>query len=180
MNKNVLLEVQSEVGKDTTSPSDDFQELVALIEEMNIVEFEPLLDENLNSELEDSFLGKYHILAILRDLFMEYKAAGDTRISIEQGTCGHGCDKRCAIINLQGNNSKKNFAFGLDKSDAPIVNFHTCYGFLGKNKSKKLIDEDMMFNSLKKDAELKGKNTSGFNDGMKKILMDAIRVMYID
>ena len=167
-------------NKDTDSinKNENLQELVSLIEEMNIVDFEPLLDEDLNHELDESFPEKYHILAILRDLFIEHKTNGDTRLLIETGTCGHDCDRKCPVINLQGNSSDKNFAFGLDKTDSNIVNFHTCFGFVDKNNSPKFIDGDMMINSFRKAAEIKGEDTSSYNESMKNILMSAVKTFH--
>ncbi len=180
MKSELLLEITQKeaVAPVTEKEGEDIQELISLIEEMNIVDFEPMLDENLNSEISESFPGKYQILAILRDLFEEYKAGGDSELQIELGTCGHNCDRKCPVINLRGNNSGKNFAFGLDKMDSNVVNFHTCYGFVDNNKSPKFIDGDMMINSLKKGAEMKGQDTSRYNDRMKTILMEAVHVFH--
>lgn len=179
MNNDVLLEIKKDLASlASEEEKENCQELIALIEEMNIIDFEPLLDEDLNSELGKKFPGKYTILAILRDLFIEFKNSGDTKLSIEAGTCGHNCDTNCQIINLQGNNSGKNFAFGLDKSDSKIVNFHTCYGFADKNKTPKYIDGDMMMHSFRKDAEMKGKDTSRYNERLKEMMMSAVKIFY--
>lgn len=176
----LLLEI---VNKETervipNDEQDGFQEVLSLIEEMNIVGFEPFLDEDLNDDIGESFPGKYHILAILRDLFIEFKEQGDTRLIIERGSCGHQCDRTCPVFNLQGNSSGKNFAFGLDKMDDSVVNFHTCYGFVDKQKTPKIIDGDMMINSLRKASELKGEDTSRYNDGLKLILMSAVNMFH--
>ena len=180
MSTEIILEVINNTeNKNTSQEGNDYNsELLALISEMNIVDFEPNLSEDLNSKFSDSFPGKYHILAILRDLFLEFKNAGDEQIIVEEGTCGHKCNHKCQIINLQGKTSGKNFAFGLDKTEHNIINFHTCYGFVNKNNEPQYIDGDMMMNSFRKAAELKGKDTTMYDDKMKDIFMTAIEIFH--
>ena len=180
MEKLLLVEVANRSTETliTDEENENFLEIMELISEMNVVGFEQKLDEDLNSKLSDLTPGKYQILAILRDLFIEYKSGGDTQLLVETGTCGHSCDRKCPVINLQGNNSGKNFAFGIDKEDSNVINFHTCYGFVNKNKSPKYIDGEMMMNSFRKAAEMKGKDTSIYDETMKKVLLSAVKVFH--
>ncbi len=175
MNKDLLVEVLKQDDIDTKSPEDQehLSLIMSLISEMNLVDFEPMLDEGLNSE---SSLNKYQTLAILRDLFIQFKEGGDTQILVELGTCGYyDCKRKTTIINLQGNNTGKNFAFALDKTETSIINFHTCYAFVDRNQAPKHVDGDMMMTAIKKKNEFKGGYTSDYDETTKNILLSVVR-----
>lgn len=183
MKTETIVEVIKKIEETTSSKEEQehFSELMALISEMNIVDFEPNLSEDLNAELGSSFPGKYEILASLRDLFLEFKNEGDNQIIVEKGTCGHRCSRgrNCQTFNLQGNNSGKNFAFGFDKSEESFDNFHTCYGFLDKNNKPKYIDGDMAMKAIVKDSARQGKSiTMDDAEILKGPLLRAIKGFY--
>lgn len=176
MNSSTLLTVHNRVnsGDQTTQDKDQLDEILALISEMNITDFEPHLDEDLNPA--DDKEGKYRTLAILRDLFEAFVSSGDSSVNVEQGSCANNCFKDCKVVNLQGNHSRKNFAFNLEKTEGTITQFHPCYGFKDKNNQPKLIDGDMMMDAFRKRASMKGEPTSQYNDRMKEMLLGAIKV----
>jgi len=153
-----LLELNVKTQKDqTTSEKDQLNEIMSLFSEMNIAEFEPFLDENLNSDRhQELYVGKYHSLAVLNLLFHGFKESGDTEIEIEQGGCRGGCFKNCSVINLRGNNSKKNFAFVLEKENGLISNFHPCSLYEGHDKVAQKVDMGLYEITKNKLRTLKG------------------------
>lgn len=137
-----LLSLKLKTGvSQTQSEKDQIEEIIKLIAEMNLPDFEPLLDENLNKDRhEELYLGKYRSLAILQELFYAFKESGDTEIEVEQGYCRVGCFENCSVVNLVGNKSRKNFAFVLEKENGLISNFHHCSLYENKERVAKKVD----------------------------------------
>ena len=88
------LEIISNIKRDTLNDSEknQLEEVIALFSEMNVTEIEPLLDEKINGDkVDQNNLSKYQVLAIIRDIFLDYKKSGDTSILIEIGKCKGNC-----------------------------------------------------------------------------------------
>lgn len=156
MNKLIEVKVNTSENPDQAS-KDQLEEVMNLLKEMNLVEFEPLLDEKLNSDMhQDLYLGKYRSLALLQELFLAYKDSGDTEIELEQGFCRFECHKNCSVVNLRGNNSGKNFAFVLEKEDGVISNFHNCSLYENKDRIAQKVDMGLYERMRNKQRKMKG------------------------
>ncbi|TCI84463.1 hypothetical protein [Tenacibaculum sp. M341] len=170
------LEIQSNIKIDALSDThkNQLEEILALFAEMNVTKIEPIIDENVNDK--DS-LGKYQTLAVLRDLFIDFKNSGDTKVSIEIGKCNSNCYPDCAVFNLTGNTSNKNFAFVLDKENGIIKKLHYCGLFSTKDNIQKKPDVDMYINALKKEVEMEGGDTSQYDsEDTREMLKHALNM----
>lgn len=163
------LKVVSDINIEKLSEShqNQLEEILNLFKEMNASIIEPHIDEDLNENNKSKAgdkLGKYTALAILRDIFLEFKKSNDTKVSIEIGKCQSNCYPNCCVFNLSGDVSKKNFSFVLDKKDGVIKTLHYCGMFSTNNDIRKRVDADMYLCALKKESEMNGKDVSGFDD----------------
>lgn len=116
----------------------DFIERVKIL---GVKEIEPLLEEGVKviGRLE-----KYEFLALLRDLFIEFRKLGDTKILISEGTCGIcGAYKVKSqyssirpvrkVVEMKGNHSGEAFYFALLSEDHEPLKFRICNGFVDRN-----------------------------------------------
>ena len=140
----ILLKKDIRISNQYEKDQIDF--LYKLISEMNIIDIEPILKENLNSNTK----GKYQFLAILRDIFDDYKKADDTKLDLEIGKCKSNCFKNSVVFNVSGNKTKRNFAFVVEKSNDCIDGMHICMDYLTKSDTEKKIDLKLLINSVKK------------------------------
>lgn len=155
-----LIDVKLKKDKHQTQAEKiQIEELLELFAEMNIRDFESLLDEDLNSDRhQEIYFGKYRSLAILQELFSAFKETGDTIIKVEQGYCRGECFKNCSVVNLSGNKSEKNFAFVLEKEDGLISNFHHCSLYETKDRIAKKVDMGLYERIKNKQRKMKGES----------------------
>ncbi|WP_442267491.1 hypothetical protein ACSIGC_07395 [Tenacibaculum sp. ZS6-P6] len=177
------LKVVSDINIEKLSEShqNQLEEILNLFKEMNASIIEPHIDEDLNEDYKNEDgekLGKYAALAILRDLFLDFKKSNDTAINLEVGKCKTNCYPDCCVFNLSGNISKKNFAFVLDKQDGIIKTLHYCGMFSTKDNVRRIVDVDMYLNASKKEAELRGKDVQNYNDPEIRQIMKQILENY--
>lgn len=142
------------------SSKNQLDEIFTLFSEMNVAGIEPLLEEKLNEDDKkpsehDKNLNKYQVLTIIRDIFLEYKKSGDTSVIIETGKCGSNCYPG-SVFNLQGNISKKNFSFIINKTNGLIKEVHYCSLFSTNDNKRRKPDLEMYINTLKKQSEFEG------------------------
>ena len=177
---NKILEVLLKDSKaESQEDKNQLEEILQLISEMNIVELEPHIDEDVNQKKEDvEQSGKYEILTVLRDLFVDFKNSGDTSVNLEMGSCYSECYENCNVINLCGSHSGKNFAFVIDKNDDKIMQFHTCPFFIDSNKEFKKIDKNFLFNARKNVGLMNGEDEESYNDNYKTQMIKELELVY--
>lgn len=175
------LEIISNIKRDTLNDSEKNQldEVIALFSEMNVTEIEPLLDEKINGDkVDQNNLSKYQVLAIIRDIFLDYKKSGDTSILIEIGKCKGNCYPG-SVFNLQGNNSKKNFSFIINKNNGLIKEIHYCSLFSTNDNQQRKPDTQMYINTLKKQAEFQGEPTDRYDkENYKEAIESAFEIAW--
>ncbi len=101
---------------------------VQLIKDFDISEAEKLITDDFNTEYTE--FNKYHKLAALKKVLLEFRKKGDTELAFQKGQCKEKCFKRDNLYQLIGNNSGLTFDFGIIEEDGEIVNFHNCSGFI--------------------------------------------------
>jgi hypothetical protein len=170
--KNEIILRCLEEDIETTNARNEIEELMDTIKSMNLEELDRLLDEELNNNVS----GKYFILATLRDLFINYEKLGDTELTLELGYCEKNCYKNaCKVFNLSGKDSGKDFAFVIEKNSDRISGIHLCPSFTDSNDVKRPIDNDLYYDALKKDSEMRKKRKSNWDDEKSKKLLNRLR-----
>ena len=120
------------------------KDFIDQVKVLGLMEIEPLLEEDVKIV---GRLEKYEFLALLRDLFNEFKKLGDTRILVSEGTCGicgaykvntpyssiRGIRK---VLQLKGNNSGEAAYFAIQSKENESLMFKFCNGFIDKDGSK--------------------------------------------
>ncbi len=120
------------------------KDFIDKVKTLGIMEIEPLLveDTKIIGRLE-----KYQFLALLRDLFLEFKKLNDTEIIVDEGSCGI-CGKTTItskwssirpirkVIELRGNNSNETIHVAILSRENENLNFKFCNGFILKNGEK--------------------------------------------
>jgi hypothetical protein len=114
------------------------------VKTLGINEIEPLLEEDVKviGRLE-----KWGFLALLRYLFIEFKKLGDTKIVINEGTCGlcgayvsklaySSIKSVRKVIQMRGNNSNETFHFALLSQPHETLNVRICDGFIDRSGTK--------------------------------------------
>ncbi len=174
------LEINTQENRNQTQENkNQLKEILELISEMNLIKLEPHIDPQVNKKLlKEKQPSKYQLLAVLRDLFLEFKASGDTSIKIEQGKCYSGCyGDDCSVINLSGNNSGHNFAFVIEKSNDSMT-FHTCPFFMDDQKEFKKINTDFLYNVRKKIGLMNGEEEELYDKYYKERMISEIDLVY--
>ncbi|MEM1324535.1 MAG: hypothetical protein AAGI23_01205 [Bacteroidota bacterium] len=122
-------------------------ELLKLMQDLNIQGIEPLISED--AVLQDIY-NKYDILAVLRNIFLEYKKLGDQEISIREGGCGSTCQLNGApVYELYGHQSERTFAFVIREENSQIVNIHPCMSYVDKDGEKGKNGWEMFLHAAK-------------------------------
>jgi len=120
------------------------KDFIEKVQVLGIKEIEPLLEEDVKiiGRLE-----KYQFLTLLRDLFIEFKKLGDTKILIEEGVCGicgaRQIDRRYTsmrqvrkVLEMKGNNSNEKFHFAILSEEHESLIFRICNGYINKSGIK--------------------------------------------
>lgn len=104
------------------------KQFIDKVKELDIVEIEPLLEED---SLVFYSLEKYQFLVMLRNLFLEFKRMGDTQILVDKGSCeGNNCTRASKnVYQFKGNNSNQTIFFGVQEENGNIK-FHGCMSFV--------------------------------------------------
>ena len=133
-------------------PNDDLKTILAKIRSMNVDELEKLLKD----ELKSGSLGKYYLLASLRDIFKVYKDLGDSSLNYESGSCSKQCFKDCNVFNLKGNTSNKSLAFSFVKENNEIARIHPCPNFHNTKNQHVPADAQLFMILLNCESKMKG------------------------
>ena len=135
------------------SEGDQFEQaFIDLVKEFRIAEIEPLLEENTQLINED--YGKYHFLAILKAIFLEYEKYGDTRIMVQRGFCSKQCyGNQDNVYQFKGNQSGKTIAFVID-NQGELKTFHPCSDFVDRAGNQAEDYWDLMHVVIKKIIDL--------------------------
>jgi hypothetical protein len=135
---------------------------------LGINEIEPLLEEDVKVIRR---LEKWGFLALLRDLFNEFKKLGDTKIIVREGTCGicgayvvkssySSIKPVRKVIEMRGNNSKETFHFALLSQPQEALNVRICDGFIDKSGNR--IDSFSTQSMLSQFARSRQAELSGY------------------
>lgn len=158
--------------EETIMAKNQIDEILSAIRSMDLNTINELLDE----EIQSTDSGKYFLLAVLRDLFMNYEKLGDDEVTLELGRCDKVCySNTCVVFNLNGNKSGKDFAFVIENKNDELSGIHVCPKFIDSNNTKRPIDNDLYYDAIKKKSEMKNKRKPNWNDERAKSQLSRLR-----